>query len=200
MFGSRNNTFYKSKEKLDAIYTDMAILLLLKGRKDIDIEDYKKAFRYFRIFPKRFDGATIVKDLNDLPNLDLDAMLHDYEYLQGANKSFFKKWDSDMRYIKNMEKNGKGIRVFRLLLLTLSGLAYVPYCILFRQDMSRKEKIDLFLSKWISRKLIVFAIGSIALFSGSIESNDWVIVATAYISLQGVTDIVEKIYKSKNVN
>ena len=66
--------------------------------------------------------------------------------------------------------------------------------------MSRKEKIDLFLSKWISRKLIVFAIGSIALFSGSIESNDWVIVATAYISLQGVTDIVERIYKSKNVN
>ena len=65
--------------------------------------------------------------------------------------------------------------------------------------MSRKEKIDLFLSKWISRKLIVFAIGSIALFSGSIESNDWVIVATAYISLQGVTDIVERIYKSKNV-
>ena len=65
--------------------------------------------------------------------------------------------------------------------------------------MSRKEKIDLFLSKWISRKLIVFAIGSIALFSGSIESNDWVLVATAYISLQGVTDIVERIYKSKNV-
>ena len=64
--------------------------------------------------------------------------------------------------------------------------------------MSRKEKIDLFLSKWISRKLIVFAIGSIALFSGSIESNDWVIVATAYISLQGVTDIVERLMKIKN--
>jgi hypothetical protein len=57
--------------------------------------------------------------------------------------------------------------------------------------MSRKEKIDLFLSKWISRKLIVFAIASFALFSESIESDDWVIVATAYISLQGVTDIVE---------
>ena len=62
--------------------------------------------------------------------------------------------------------------------------------------MSRKEKIDLFLSKWISRKLIVFAIGSIALFSGSIESNDWVIVATAYISLQGVTDILDTIDKN----
>jgi hypothetical protein len=64
--------------------------------------------------------------------------------------------------------------------------------------MSRKEKIDLFLNKWVSRKLTVFAIASIALFSGSIESNDWVVIATAYISLQGVTDIVERIYKSKH--
>ena len=64
--------------------------------------------------------------------------------------------------------------------------------------MSKKEKIDLFLSKWVSRKLMAFVIASVALFSGSIESNDWVIVATAYISLQGVTDIVERIYKVKN--
>ena len=68
------------------------------------------------------------------------------------------------------------------------------------QDMSRKEKIDLFLSKWISRKLMAFVIASVALFSGSIQSNDWVIVATAYISLQGVTDIVERLMKAKNVN
>ena len=65
--------------------------------------------------------------------------------------------------------------------------------------MSRKEKIDLFISKWISRKLIVFFIASVALFSGSIESNDWVIVATAYISLQGVTDIVELLYNAKKL-
>jgi hypothetical protein len=45
---------------------------------------------------------------------------------------------------------------------------------------------------------MAFVIASVALFSGSIQSNDWVIVATAYISLQGVTDIVERIYKSKN--
>jgi hypothetical protein len=63
--------------------------------------------------------------------------------------------------------------------------------------MSTKEKVDLFLSRWVSRKLMVFAIGSIALFSGNIESNDWVIVATAYISLQGVTDIVERLYNAK---
>ena len=63
--------------------------------------------------------------------------------------------------------------------------------------MSTKEKVDLFLSRWVSRKLMVFAIGSVALFTGSIESNDWVIVATAYISLQGVTDIVERLYNTK---
>jgi hypothetical protein len=61
--------------------------------------------------------------------------------------------------------------------------------------MSNKEKVDLFLKKWVSRKLMVFAIASVALFSGSIESNDWVIVATAYISLQGVTDIVQKLQR-----
>jgi hypothetical protein len=61
--------------------------------------------------------------------------------------------------------------------------------------MSRKEKIDLFLNKWVSRKLMVFSIASVALFTGSIASNDWVIVATAYISLQGVTDIVQKLQK-----
>lgn len=61
--------------------------------------------------------------------------------------------------------------------------------------MSRKEKIDYFLRKWVSRKLTVFAIASVALFTANIESGDWVVVATAYISLQGITDIVEKLYK-----
>lgn len=64
--------------------------------------------------------------------------------------------------------------------------------------MSRKEKIDLFLNKWISRKLTVFIIASVALFNKNIDSSDWVIIATAYISIQGFTDIVEKVYKSKS--
>ena len=62
-----------------------------------------------------------------------------------------------------------------------------------------KEKIDIFLKKWVSRKLLAFIIASFALFSGNILSNDWVIVATAYISLQGVTDIVERIYNAKKL-
>ena len=66
--------------------------------------------------------------------------------------------------------------------------------------MSRKEKIDLFLSKWVSRKLTVFVIASIGLFSGNLTSTDWVIIGTSYITIEGVTNIVERLMKAKNVN
>jgi hypothetical protein len=66
--------------------------------------------------------------------------------------------------------------------------------------MSRKEKIDLFLSKWVSRKLTVFVVASTGLFSGVITSTDWVIIGTSYITIEGVTTIVERLMKTKNVN
>ena len=61
-----------------------------------------------------------------------------------------------------------------------------------------KNKLDKFLSKWLSRKLMVFLVGCIALFSGQLESNDWVIISTAYIAFQGATDIVERLMKAKS--
>lgn len=61
-----------------------------------------------------------------------------------------------------------------------------------------KEKIDLFLSKWISRKLVVFVIGSTGLFSGVLTSTDWVIISTTYIFVEGATNIVERLMKVKN--
>ena len=63
--------------------------------------------------------------------------------------------------------------------------------------MSTREKIDLYLNKWVSRKLIVFVTGSIGLFLGTLDSNDWVIIATAYITIEGVTNIVERLMKAK---
>jgi hypothetical protein len=65
--------------------------------------------------------------------------------------------------------------------------------------MSTRQKIDLFLSKWISRKLTVFVVASAGLFSGVITSTDWVIIATSYITIEGVTNIVERLMKVKNV-
>ena len=59
--------------------------------------------------------------------------------------------------------------------------------------MSTKEKIDLYLNKWVSRKLMVFVVACFGLFSGYLTSYDWVIISTAYIGIQGFTDIVNKI-------
>jgi 3-deoxy-D-manno-octulosonic-acid transferase len=66
--------------------------------------------------------------------------------------------------------------------------------------MSSKEKIDLFLNKWVSRKLTVFVVASLGLFSSVITSTDWVIIGTSYITIEGVTNIVERLMKTKNVN
>lgn len=63
--------------------------------------------------------------------------------------------------------------------------------------MRIKEKIDLYLNKWVSRKLTVFIIGSIGLFSNKLTSGDWVIIGTAYITIEGVTNIVERLMKAK---
>jgi hypothetical protein len=66
--------------------------------------------------------------------------------------------------------------------------------------MSKQEIADKYLSKFISRKLIVFIIGSVALFTGRVESGDWVIISSVYISLEGATTIVERILKAKGGN
>ena len=63
--------------------------------------------------------------------------------------------------------------------------------------MSRNEKIDIYLKKWISRKLTVFIVASIALFFNRIESTDWTIVATMYIAIEGATNIAERLMKAR---
>ncbi len=63
--------------------------------------------------------------------------------------------------------------------------------------MSRQEIIDKMQSKWISRKLLVFIVASVALFKGKVLSEDWVIISSIYISLEGATTIVERILKTK---
>ena len=128
MFWSRDDTFKKSKQELDILRKNVKAYLNIKERNKSDISDYLNAFDYFTVHSDKFDGATIVKDLVDIGELDLDAMVHDYDYINGANRNFIKKWKADIKYIKNMERNGKGIRVFRLLLLTIIGIVFVPYC------------------------------------------------------------------------
>ena len=60
--------------------------------------------------------------------------------------------------------------------------------------MSRQQ-FDTILNKLISRKLLVFVIACIGLFNQTLTSSDWVIIATAYIGMQGFTEIVDRLRK-----
>ena len=64
--------------------------------------------------------------------------------------------------------------------------------------MSRQQ-FDVILNKLISRKLLVFAIACIGLFNQTLTSSDWVVIATAYIGIEGVTSIVERLRKWNNI-
>ena len=44
---------------------------------------------------------------------------------------------------------------------------------------------------------MVFVIACIGLFVGNLDSNDWVVIATAYIGIEGATNIVERLMKAK---
>ena len=90
-----------------------------------------KAIEDFEAGKFSYDGATFVKDLCDLPKLDIDAMLHDYECLIGANRNFIKWFKSAWKFFENMRKNGKGNQIFRFVLVCLAGFVFVPYCAIF---------------------------------------------------------------------
>ena len=55
--------------------------------------------------------------------------------------------------------------------------------------MSRREFIDRYLSKGISKKLMVFLIASVALFKDKLTGTDWVIISGIYIGSQTVIDV-----------
>ena len=66
--------------------------------------------------------------------------------------------------------------------------------------MSKNEKIDLYLKKWVSRKLTILIIASFALFAGNLNSSDWTIVSTMYIAIEGATNIVERLMRARGTN
>jgi hypothetical protein len=57
--------------------------------------------------------------------------------------------------------------------------------------------LDKIINKIISRKLMVFLIACVGLFTKDLTSEDWVIIATIYISVQGVTDMIIKLKEKK---
>nr|WP_315245170.1 hypothetical protein [uncultured Flavobacterium sp.] len=143
MLGSNCLYFHKSAELLRAYRVDVTTILKLKGYSSNEILVYLKAFDYFCFHPEDFDGATIVKDLQDLPHLDLDAMLHDYQYLvQNVAANIITKWKADWLYAKGQERKGKGSysSFSRFVGLAITGLFFIPYARIKRGKIKRTQK------------------------------------------------------------
>lgn len=47
---------------------------------------------------------------------------------------------------------------------------------------------DKMLNKLVSRKLVVWVVATIAMFSGPVNADQWIIVSSIYLGLQGVQD------------
>jgi len=143
MLGSKSSYFHQDKAHLDKCALDMVAYLKLKGYSYSQINVYLVAFEYFENNPNEFDGATLVKDLCDLPGLDIDAMLHDFHYINcNVGSSFAMKWKADFLYAKGNERKGKSpyASCSRFAGLTLSGLLFIPFAILKRGKMSKEQK------------------------------------------------------------
>lgn len=56
-----------------------------------------------------------------------------------------------------------------------------------------KAATDKILSRYISRKLMVFVVACFGLFSETLTSSDWVIIAGVYIGTQGAIDAIAKL-------
>lgn len=125
MLFSRND-FFKQERSVLMDKRERLVSVLLDFNV-MDIDRFLLAYDYFVEFPEDFDGATIVKDLDTIYNLDAPAMVHDFEYLiNQVWKSPVKKFKADIQYSKDMERTGKHpvIAYFRGFLLIISTPIY----------------------------------------------------------------------------
>ncbi|NJB83603.1 hypothetical protein [Wenyingzhuangia aestuarii] len=120
MFWSKNDFFKKQHfegltqrfQRLEAKYFVLKRLLEIKKFHKNEISLFLSAYDYFIEHPTAYDGATIVKDVYDIPKLEVSAMLHDYQYLvylpSYSGKSWFKaKKTYDKQYCNNLIRFGK---------------------------------------------------------------------------------------------
>ena len=56
-----------------------------------------------------------------------------------------------------------------------------------------RNRLDQILNRFVSRKLMVFVVASFGLFSGTLTSSDWVIIAAVYIGTNGVIEAITKL-------
>lgn len=102
MIKSKSNFFYQTRELLAEKRHHLISVLEDFRLSQNEIDKYLEAYNFFCANPSQFDGATIVKDLDTIKDLDAPAMLHDFNYIFLKNikeKLFF-----DWQYAINQEK------------------------------------------------------------------------------------------------
>jgi hypothetical protein len=144
MLGSYSLFFTKALEVLSSDKENVKTMLKLKGYTEPQRQPYIDAFDFFCTNPSAFDGATIVKDLCDIPDLDLDAMLHDYHYLKyKVGSSFSQKWKADWLYAVGNERKGKGLysAYSRFFALSVMSVGFVPYTRIKKGRLTDQQKL-----------------------------------------------------------
>jgi hypothetical protein len=56
-----------------------------------------------------------------------------------------------------------------------------------------RARLDVFLNRFVSKKLMVFLIGTLFLFLGKLDGEQWINLSTVYIGSQAVIDTVIKL-------
>lgn len=143
MLGSKSNYFHKPIYELRECRYNAKLYLELKGYSREQIAVYIKAFDYFILNPDDFDGATLVNDLFDIPELDIDAMAHDYWYkFYNVGSSVAMKWRADKLYALGNERKGKSEYAAwsRMVGLTLTGIGFIPLAMFWRGRMTNEQK------------------------------------------------------------
>ena len=62
----------------------------------------------------------------------------------------------------------------------------------------KKEFFDKILNKLVSRKLTVFIVSCVGLFTAKIDGYGWIVVACMYIGAETTTTIARELLKVKN--
>lgn len=145
----KSKDFFKQQTKELQRLRNLMVTYLLSQELSQDVIDiYVEAYNYFMRNPFAFDGATIVKDLHHIKGLDINAMLHDYQYVVHKVASNLKyKYYADKIYAKQMEKQGRGFYAWiRFLGVTIAGVYYTPKSIITRGFMSMEQKKEVLLT------------------------------------------------------
>jgi hypothetical protein len=107
LYKHSNSEFFNQPREILAVKRQLLIMVL----NDFEIKDISRwleAYDAFRNYPTyfKYDGATIVRDIDTIFQYDAPAGNHDYGYLMIKNSPYFRwlkeSFELDLQYVKDM--------------------------------------------------------------------------------------------------